>query len=350
MNTPGLFSAALAGLLSFLSPCVLPLIPAYLSFISGSSVAALSKGEDRARLFGRSLAFSAGFTLAFTLLGVIFSGSAMFVGGNKASQYIGILGGIVILILGINMLFDFLKFLSADSRLIAKFTGTKTKGLSGSFVLGLAFAAGWSPCIGPILASILLMASREGNIGKAVALLLSYSLGFALPFLVSGLFFEKLKPLLSFLTKKGKTVRTISGIVLIIVGLAMALGSLGSFNALAVQLGYGIEDFILSSPFAASLIGAGFWLLLAALILVPLFRKNTTPTASESLRPSKSLTYSENQVPSNKQPSSITQNTFRKKWIRIILSIATIALAGAELTGIISVLNLISRWLSFSGI
>ncbi|MDX9783400.1 MAG: cytochrome c biogenesis protein CcdA [Spirochaetia bacterium] len=332
MNTPGLFSAALAGLLSFLSPCVLPLIPAYLSFISGSSVAALSKGEDRARLFGRSLAFSAGFTLAFTILGVIFSGSAMFVGGNTASQYVGILGGIVIIVLGINMLFDFLKFLSTDSRLIAKFTGTKTKGLAGSFVLGLAFAAGWSPCIGPILASILLMASREGNIGKAVSLLLAYSLGFALPFLASGLFFEKLKPLLSFLTKKGKTVRTTSGIVLIILGLAMALGSLGSFNALAAQLGYGIEDFILSSPLAASLIGAGLWLLIAALILWPIFRKAPPTTSSKNTASSKS------------------QVSSRKNLGRIITSTAALALAGAELAGLFSVLNLIARWLSFSGI
>jgi cytochrome c-type biogenesis protein len=131
-------------------------------------------------------------------LGVVFSGSAMFVDGNKASQYIGVIGGIVVIILGTNMLLDFLGFLNADSRIIAKLSGTKTKGLTGSFLLGLAFAAGWSPCIGPILASILLMASREGSIGNAAFLLLSYSLGFALPFLASGLFFEKLKPLLAF--------------------------------------------------------------------------------------------------------------------------------------------------------
>ncbi|MDD3982258.1 MAG: cytochrome c biogenesis protein CcdA [Spirochaetales bacterium] len=234
--------------------------------------------------------------------------------------------------ISLNMLFDFLKFLSTDSRLIAKFTGTKTKGLAGSFVLGLAFAAGWSPCIGPILASILLMASREGNIGKAVSLLLAYSLGFALPFLASGLFFEKLKPLLSFLTKKGKTVRTTSGIVLIILGLAMALGSLGSFNALAAQLGYGIEDFILSSPLAASLIGAGLWLLIAALILWPIFRKAPPTTSSKNTASSKS------------------QVSSRKNLGRIITSTAALALAGAELAGLFSVLNLIARWLSFSGI
>lgn len=332
MNTPGLFSAALAGLLSFLSPCVLPLIPAYLSFISGSSVAALSKGEDRARLFGRSLAFSAGFTLAFTILGVVFSGSAMFVGGNKASQYIGILGGVVVIVLGVNMLFDFLKFLSADSRLIATFTGTKTKGFSGSFVLGLAFAAGWSPCIGPILASILLMASREGKVGNAVALLLSYSLGFALPFLASGLFFEKLKPLLSYLTKKGKTVKTISGIVLIILGAAMALGSLGSFNAMAAQLGYRIEDFILAYPLAASLLGAGFWLLIAVLILWPFFRNTASTTSSNNKALSKSPVSS------------------RKNRGRVAAAVTALVLAGAELAGLISILSLFARWLSFSGI
>jgi cytochrome c-type biogenesis protein len=332
MNSPGLLSAAFAGLLSFLSPCVLPLIPAYLSFISGSSVTALSKGEDRARLFGRSLAFSAGFTLAFTVLGIIFSGSAMFVGGNRASQYIGIIGGIIVIVLGMNMLFDFLKFLSADSRLIAKMSGGKNKGLSGSFVLGLAFAAGWSPCIGPILASILLMASREGDVGKAATLLLSYSLGFALPFLASGLFFEKLKPLLSFLTRKGKTVRTISGIVLIVLGLAMALGSLGSINAFAARLGYGLEDFIHASPLAAALLGAGFWLLVAAFFFWPFIFK--TPSGESSKNPAESK----------------SQRLSKKMRSRLIPAMAALALAGAEIAGIFSILDLLVRWLSFSGI
>lgn len=320
MNTPGLFSAALAGLLSFLSPCVLPLIPAYLSFISGSSVSALSKGEGKAKLFARSLAFSAGFTLAFTILGVVFSGSAMFVGGNKASQYIGVIGGIVVIILGTNMLLDFLGFLNADSRIIAKLSGTKTKGLTGSFLLGLAFAAGWSPCIGPILASILLMASREGSIGNAAFLLLSYSLGFALPFLASGLFFEKLKPLLAFLTKKGKAVRTISGIVLILFGLAMALGSLGSLSAWAARLGYMLEDFTLSSPGKAALLGAGFWLLIAVLIVLPVLQN-----AADKISPG-------------------------KKRHLVLAALAPLVLAGLELLGYFSTLSLIARWLSFSGI
>jgi cytochrome c-type biogenesis protein len=244
----------------------------------------------------------------------------MFVGGNKASQYIGMVGGLIIIILGLNMLFDFLGFLNTDSRIIAKLSGTKTKGLSGSFLLGLAFAAGWSPCIGPILASILLMASREGSIGSAIALLLAYSLGFALPFLASGLFFEKLKPLLSFLTKKGKTVRTASGIVLIVFGFAMSAGSLGSFNAFTARLGYMLEDFILASPKIAALTGTGIWLLIAALLLLPLIRK-TAP-----------------------QPSP------RKKRNLIIAAAAAVLLAAAELGGLFSVLELIAGWLSFSGI
>jgi cytochrome c-type biogenesis protein len=320
MNSPGLFSAALAGLLSFLSPCVLPRLPASRAFISGSRVSARSKGAGTAKLFARSLAFSAGFTLAFTILGVVFSGSAMFVDGNKASQYIGVIGGIVVIILGTNMLLDFLGFLNADSRIIAKLSGTKTKGLTGSFLLGLAFAAGWSPCIGPILASILLMASREGSIGNAAFLLLSYSLGFALPFLASGLFFEKLKPLLAFLTKKGKAVRTISGIVLILFGLAMALGSLGSLSAWAARLGYMLEDFTLSSPGKAALLGAGFWLLIAVLIVLPVLQN-----AADKISPG-------------------------KKRHLVLAALAPLVLAGLELLGYFSTLSLIARWLSFSGI
>jgi len=320
MNAPGLFSAALAGLLSFLSPCVLPLIPAYLSFISGSSVSAISKGEGKAKLFLRSLAFSAGFTLAFTILGIVFSGSAMFVGGNQASKYVGIIGGILVIILGFNLLFDFLRFLSADSRLISKFSGGKAKGVPGSFLLGLAFAAGWSPCIGPILASILLMAGREGSVTKAIALLLSYSLGFAIPFLASGLFFDRLKPVLSFLTRKGKTVRIASGLVLVFFGLAMAAGSLNSFSSWLTRAGWGMEDFAIASPGLSALIGAALWILLAVAITLP----------------------------------TLMKKSYREKpWKKpaLILTGATgLILAVAEFAGFFSLIRLLASWLTFAGI
>lgn len=320
MNAPGLLSAALAGMLSFLSPCVLPLVPAYLSFISGATAAELKAGQGRGRIFIRSLSFSAGFTLAFTILGIVFSGGAMFVGQGGVSEYIGIAGGILVIILGFNLIFDFLKLLNADSRLMGRFTGKKAGGNFGAVILGFAFAAGWSPCIGPILASILLFAGREGNIPRAVALLFSYSLGFAIPFLLTGLFFDRLKPLITFFSKHGKAVRSVSGIVLILFGIAMAAGSLGSISAIASKAGYTLEAFAGEKPEAAGYIGAGIWVAIGLAFASPvLFGKSKRISA-------------------------------RWKVVSVGGSILAGLLGLAELLGIFSILSIVARWLTFAGI
>lgn len=320
MNAPGILSAGLAGLLSFLSPCVLPLIPAYLSFISGATAAELSARRQRVRVFARSLAFSAGFTLAFTVLGIAFSGGAMFVGRGSASKYIGIAGGILIIILGLNLLFDFIKMLDADTRLVGKFSGKRSGGMWGAALLGFAFAAGWSPCIGPILASILLFAGREGNIPRAAALLFSYSLGFALPFLATGLFFDRLKPLLSFFTKHGKTVRSISGVVLILFGIAMAAGSLGSLSSLSSKTGYTLEAFTEKEPFVVGLIGAGIWVALGSVIV---------------------FTW----IVGKKRSRSTSPKVFIA-----VCAVITFALVAAELLRGFSVLTIVAQWLTYAGI
>ena len=324
MNLPGIFSAGLAGLLSFISPCVLPLIPAYLSFISGATVAELGSGRARSRVFARSLAFSAGFTLAFTILGIAFSGGAMFVGRGQASLYVGIAGGILVIILGLNLIFDFIKFLNVDARFIAKFSGKKTGGIPGAILLGFAFAAGWSPCIGPILGSILLFAGREGNIPQAALLLLSYSLGLALPFLATGLFFDRLKPLLAFFTKHGKEVRLISGLVLILFGIAMAAGSLGSVSALAARAGYGLEVFVEASPRTAKIIGVVLWASIGTMFAAFFARAARRATKNGSRLATSSL-------------------------IAAALSFAGFALAVAEAAGAFSTFTLLSGWLTFAG-
>ena len=231
MNAPGLFSAAIAGLLSFLSPCVIPLVPAYLSFISGATIQSLSSKEARGRVFARSLFFAAGFTLAFVAFGIAFSGSAMFIGQGGGKRAVGIAGGILVILFGLNMIFDFIKPLGRDTRLLGRFSGRKTAGNLGALALGLAFAAGWSPCIGPILSSILIYASRQENIPKAAGLMLAYSAGFALPLLAAGLFFDRVRPILAFFSRHGRIVRTVSGTILIFFGAAMATGSLAAVTA-----------------------------------------------------------------------------------------------------------------------
>lgn len=314
MTAPDLLSAGLAGLLSFASPCVLPLVPAYLSFVSGSTAAELSAGSTRRKVFRSSLAFSLGFTAAFTVLGILLSGATRLVGG--ASEWLGIASGALIVLLGLNMIFDFLKFLSKEGRLVSKFTGKKIGGPIGAFALGLAFAAGWSPCVGPILASILLFAGKEGNYLRAALLLLSYSLGFALPFLASGLFFDRLKPALSFLTRKGDLVRVVSGLVLVVFGLAMALGSLGSFSGALYRLAAGMVDFDARYRDFAILIGVALWLGAATLAAAP-----ALPPRRAKLPP-----------------------------VRLAFALVFAGAAALEALGLFSTLRVLSSWLGFTGI
>jgi cytochrome c-type biogenesis protein len=207
---------------------------------------------------------------------------------------------------------------------MARFSGKKTGGIPGAILLGFAFAAGWSPCIGPILGSILLFAGREGNIPQAALLLLSYSLGLALPFLATGLFFDRLKPLLSFLTKHGKEVRLISGLVLILFGIAMAAGSLGSVSALAARAGYGLEAFVEASPETAKTIGAALWASIGTV-----FAAIFAGAARRAMKNKARLTTS--------------------SLVAAALSLAGFVLAVAESAGAFSTLSLLSGWLTFAG-
>ncbi len=164
-----------AGLLTFASPCVLPLIPIYISFITGVSVSELKGAEGSALLktFLNALAFVIGFSAVFVLLGASASYFGALLGTHKA--LIRWVGGIAVIIFGIHLSGVYrIKFLYAEKRLDAgKFSG----GYLGSFLIGLAFAAGWTPCIGPVLSSILILASAQGTIYKGMLLLFLYSFG-----------------------------------------------------------------------------------------------------------------------------------------------------------------------------
>lgn len=240
LATPGLFAAFTAGLLSFLSPCVLPLIPVYLSFISGESASALKEGTvKRGLLILRTLYFIAGFTLVFVTMGIVFGGGMRFI-GSSASSIITRISGILVIILAFNTMFDFIPFLRTEVRASAH-TGK-------AILLGMAFAAGWTPCIGPILSSILMFAGRDGNIAYSAILLSLYSLGLGIPFLLTGIFFDRSAPVLAWLKRHFLAVRIISGILLLLFGIALLTDSLSNTTQVFLKLGYTLEEAAASGP------------------------------------------------------------------------------------------------------
>jgi len=184
MEKVSLLMAFGGGLLSFFSPCVLPVIPSYISYITGISFEDLTGEQDRRRIrmvtLKNSLLFIAGFSFVFILLGASssFLGSVLF----EYQEAVRKIGGVLIVIMGCYIA-GILKigFLSRDKRLHLR---NKPAGLLGSFLVGIAFAAGWTPCIGPILGSILLYAGTAGSVASGIELLTAYALGLGLPFLL----------------------------------------------------------------------------------------------------------------------------------------------------------------------
>lgn len=173
-----------AGLLSFVSPCVLPLVPAYLSFLTGSSVEELRDGTHelhRAKIFLHAIAFSLGFSFIFiTIFGLGSAALGAVFANNK--DLIAKIGGVVIIILGLNMMGVFrIPFLMMTKKVHVQ---SPNRSLIASFLVGVGFAAGWSPCVGPFLASVILLASQQSDVNNAILLLAVYSLGLAIPFLI----------------------------------------------------------------------------------------------------------------------------------------------------------------------
>ena len=227
-----------AGLLSFLSPCVLPLIPSYLSILGGVGMKAEEGQTSKSfepRLVKTAVCFVLGFSLVFIVLGFLVSVTFFLMGG--ITKYINWAAGIIVIILGINIFFDFLSFLNYEKRPLlqrsmAQGSAGKALGMSTAFLAGAAFAVGWTPCIGPILTTILLMAGQSGKTVIAVLYLAVYSAGLALPFLLAALFFNKFLKHISGLRSYLPLIRRISGILLIIIGIMILTGRYSALNIL----------------------------------------------------------------------------------------------------------------------
>ena len=214
-----LFFALGAGFISFLSPCVLPLIPGYISFISGQSLNDLleSKKINLIPLF----LFSLGFSFVFIIFGATASVLGKFLLQN--SQQLRIVAGIIIIIFSLQLLGIFnINFLNLEKKIYTK----KSSNIWFSFIVGMAFGFGWTPCIGPILGSILALASTEDTISRAIILLSFYSLGLAIPFVLSGYLIQRFLVFSRNFKKNIKLVSKIGGITLLITGVLILTNKL----------------------------------------------------------------------------------------------------------------------------
>ncbi|TLY27535.1 MAG: cytochrome c biogenesis protein CcdA [Nitrospirae bacterium] len=234
-----LFAAFTAGLLSFVSPCVLPLVPSYLSYITGLSVEQLADATQRQKfrtsILLNSLLFIAGFSAVF----VAFGASASLIGQMLIvyQDYIRRIGGILIILFGLYLLGVLnLRFLQVERRL---HFSSRPAGYLGSFLIGVAFAAGWTPCVGPVLGTILLYASTTDALLDGVTLLTFYSLGLGLPLFAAALgvdrFLDYFKQVRSYLWG----VSAISGVFLVVVGVMIYANSLTLITSFLEQYGIG---------------------------------------------------------------------------------------------------------------
>lgn len=318
-SQPNLIIAFAAGLISFLSPCVLPLIPSYLSFIGGVSLEDMKQdAPSRRPVVLRTVFFVAGFSIIFIVLGVVFTGSGILVG--DASQTINLIAGGVVVLLGLNVIFDFWKFLNYEKKLHVR---QAPKGYVGAGLVGMAFGAGWTPCIGPILAGILFLAGQSGHLAEGILYLAVYSLGLGVPFLVAGAFFPAFLRGMKRITPHLTSIRIGSGIFLVGVGVLIALGRLQQFNGVLISWGVSIQQWEEASPgtarlvLAAVAVGIGLIPPLTALIRRGISRQGV----ARILTPAKG----------------------------VFFSLLTV-LALLQVTGAINLAGLLHSWLTFQGI
>ena len=229
--------AFLAGFLSFLSPCVLPLFPSYVSFITGISFEDLTGGVDKKRIryltITNSLSFISGFSTVFMALGASSSAIGKFL--FEYQESIRIIGGVLIVVFGL-FVAGFLKmdFLMRDRKV---HLSGKPVGYVGTFLVGMTFAAGWTPCIGPILGTILLYAGTQGSALGGIKLLAAYSLGLALPFFISSLAINSFLSYSRRLMKYMRGIMIASGLLLILFGVMLLTNRVGELTSLMPDFG-----------------------------------------------------------------------------------------------------------------
>lgn len=240
METTLFIPAFVAGFLTFLAPCTLPIVPGYLAFIGGVSLRDLKDStqisQARRKILVNALFYILGFSLVFIAFGTIFGGVGV-LGIGRFRPILARIGGAFILILGLYLMRVIkIPFLDAERRLVSGATTVKIGKPKSSFLFGATFALGWTPCIGPILGSILLLASTQGSILEGTALLTIFSIGLGLPFFLVALFIGQTSSLLKHLSKYLPTISFVGGLFIAFLGLLILTGKLVLWNGLIYNL------------------------------------------------------------------------------------------------------------------
>lgn len=220
-----IYAAILAGLVSFLSPCVLPLVPPYLVYLAGTSLERLADRETEPRVRRETVLAALLFVLGFSTVFIALGASASAIGGliRIYSGPLSTLAGIIIIVMGLHFLgITPIAWLHRQKRLEV----AKPVGLWGAYLMGLAFAFGWTPCIGPILATILAVAASEKTVGQGALLLAFYSVGLGIPFLIAAFAIEPFAAFLARFKKHLHRVEQVMGAFLVLTGIAFLTGSI----------------------------------------------------------------------------------------------------------------------------
>jgi cytochrome c-type biogenesis protein len=235
-------AALIAGLVSFLSPCVLPLVPPYLVYLTGATIEHVANEESQASsrraVMISALLFVLGFSTVFVLLGA----SASLIGGliRAWSGELAIVAGIVIIVMGLHFLgLTRIGLLMREGRLSIP----KPVGLWGAYVMGLAFAFGWTPCIGPILAAILSIAAAEATVAKGAGLLAVYSAGLGIPFLVAAFMVEQFSSVFARMKRHLASVERAMGVLMIITGIAFLTGAVSNVSIWLLETFPALQSF-----------------------------------------------------------------------------------------------------------
>lgn len=321
------FVSFFAGVISFLSPCVFPLVPSFLLYLSGSTSAKpTTTGANgaapmqRRLLVVRTLFFISGFILLFVILGYVFSSAGILLG--RLSVVINIVAGSIVVLLGIHQIFNIFRFLQFEAKIRSL---SKVGGNMSAFIAGVAFGAGWSPCIGPLLTSILLLASQSSDASVGIVYLSLYGLGLGAPFVLiaASISAQRMR---AFLNRYTQRIKRAGGVMLIVIGLLIIFGRFRVFNSALARWGRALHDIALHRPTTALWIGASAYLILTAWFVYRLIRA-AVGRGGRALR-SRSL----------------------RMGIHGGLAAVCTTLFVLELVGTINTVELVSRWFQFQGV